>query len=53
MIYFLCCLLCWAHHAGHAYGAWQYGMGPNGYYLPYRVCEGCDWVQTPERISEG
>ena len=48
-MYFLRALACYLRHAGHTYGAWQSGMGPNGYYIQYRVCHRCEWVQMPIR----
>lgn len=52
VMYFLRCLVCWIRHAGHAYGDWECGMGPNGYRIAYRVCQRCDWVQMPIREND-
>jgi len=51
-MYFLRCLACWIRHAGHAYGAWEWGMGPNGYHVQYRGCQRCGWVQMPGREND-
>lgn len=51
-MYFLRCLWCYLRHAGHAYGEWEYGMGPNGYHEQYRVCRRCSWVQMPTRFND-
>ena len=52
VMYFLHCLICWIRYAGHEYGVWEYGMGPNGYRIQYRVCQRCDWVQLPIREND-
>ena len=47
MRYYIRALWChWTH--GHKYGRMTFGMGPNGYYIGYRVCVRCEWIKTKE-----
>jgi hypothetical protein len=52
-MFFLRVIFCYLRHAGHDYGVWEYGMGPNGHHIQFRVCRRCYFAQMPERTSEG
>ena len=47
-MYLIRCLWCYLRHADHVYSDWTYSMGPNGYYIRYRVCYRCEWIQLSE-----